>query len=90
MLQTITLPRAPESNAIGAWTTQAAERGLRSAWATIQRGLAATQRLPEPFPSADLTAYWLMAGAKQRAPGFRSLRAIRPRRIGPGRAGWQG
>ena len=41
MLQTITLPRAPESNAIGAWTHQ----------------------LPEPFPSPDVTAYWLIAGA---------------------------
>ena len=89
MLQTITLPRAPESNAIGAWTTQAAERELRSEWATIQRGLAATQQLPEPFPSADPTAYWLIAGATQRAPRFRSLRAW-PRRIGPGRAGSQG
>ena len=67
MLQTITLPRAPESNAIGAWTHQ----------------------LPEPFPSADLTAYWLIAGATQRAPWFRSLRAW-PRRIVPGRAGSQG
>ncbi len=87
MLQTITLTRAPESNAIGAWITQPAERGLRSEWATIQRGLAATQRLPEPFPSADLTAYWLMAGATQRAPWFRSLRATWPRHIGPRRAG---
>jgi hypothetical protein len=67
MLQTITLPRAPESNAIGAWTHQ----------------------LPEPFPSPDPTAYWLIAGATQRAPWFRSLRAW-PRRIGPGRAGSQG
>lgn len=30
MLQTITFPRAPESNAIGAWTSQAVERGPRS------------------------------------------------------------
>ena len=34
MLQTITLLRAPDSNTIGAWTTQAAERELRSEWAT--------------------------------------------------------
>jgi hypothetical protein len=87
MLQTVTLPGAPDSIAVGAWPTQAAEPGLRSAWATIQRALAATQPFPEPFPSADLTAYWLMAGATQPAPWFRSLRATWPRRIGPGRAG---
>jgi hypothetical protein len=87
MLQTIKLPRAPESNAIGGWTTQATERGLRSERSTIQRGLAATQRLPEPFPSADSTAYWLMAGATQRAPWFRSLRVTWPQHIGPRRAG---
>jgi hypothetical protein len=86
MLQTITLLRAPDSNTIGAWTTQAAERELRSEWAAIQRGLAATQLLPEPFPSA----YWLMAGATQRAPWFRSPHATWPRRIGPCRAGSQG
>jgi hypothetical protein len=78
MLPTTKFPRAPESNAIGTWTTQAAERGLRSEWSTIQRGLAATQPLP---------AYWLMAGATQRAPWFRSLRATWPQHIGPRRAG---
>ena len=78
MLQTTKFPRAPESNAIATWTTQAAERGLRSERSTIERGLAATQPLP---------AYWLMAGATQRAPWFRSLRATGPQHIGPRRAG---
>jgi hypothetical protein len=87
MLQTTKFPRAPESNAIGAWTTQATERGLRSEWEAMQRGLAATQPLPKSFPSAAMTAYWLMAGATQRAPWFRSLRATSPQHIGPRRAG---
>ena len=78
MLQTTKFPRAPKGNAIATWTTQAAERGLRSEWSTIQRGLAATQPLP---------AYWLMAGATQRAPWFRSLGATWPQHIGPRRAG---
>jgi hypothetical protein len=80
MLQTTKFPRAPDGNAIGAWTTQATERGLRSEWEAMQRGLAATQPLP---------AYWLMAGATQRAPWFRSLRATGPQHIGPRRAGSQ-
>jgi hypothetical protein len=87
MLQTAKFPRAPESNAIGAWTTQVTERGLRSEWEAMQRGLAATRPLPKSFPPADTTAYWLMAGATQRAPWFRSLRATRPQHIGPARAG---
>ncbi len=87
MLQTITLPRASESNAIGAWTTQAGKRGRRFEWTAIQRDLAATQPLPKNFPSADMTAYWLIAGATQREPWFRSLRAAWPQRIGAGRAG---
>jgi hypothetical protein len=84
MLQTIKFLRAPESNAIGAWVTQ---RGLRSEWEAMQRGLAATQPPPESLPPADMTAYWLMAGATQRAPRFRSLRATWPQHIGPRRAG---
>jgi hypothetical protein len=86
MLQTITLPRASESNAIGAWTIQAGKRGLRSEWTAIQRDWAATQPPPKKFPSADMTAYWLTA-ATQRVPWFRALRAARPQHIGPGRAG---
>jgi hypothetical protein len=86
MLQTTKFPRAPGSNAIGAWSTHATERGLRSEWEAMQRGLAATQ-LPKNFPPADMTAYWLMAGATQRAPWFRSLRATWPQHIGPRRAG---
>jgi hypothetical protein len=78
MLQTTKFPRAPESNAIGAWATQATERGLRSEWEAMQRGLAATQPLP---------AYWVMAGATQQAPWFRSLRATSPQHFGPRRAG---
>jgi hypothetical protein len=87
MLQTTKFPRAPESNAIGAWATQTTERGLRSEWEAMQRGLAATQPLPKSFPPAVMTAYWLMAGATQRAPWFRSLRATGPQHIGPRRAG---
>ena len=86
MLQTTKFPRAPESNAIGTSATQATERGLRSEWEAMQRGLAATQPLPKSFPPADMTAYWLMAGATQRAPWFRSLRATWPQHIGPRRA----
>jgi hypothetical protein len=78
MLQTTKFPRAPESNAIGAWTTQATERGLRSESEAMQRGLGATQPLP---------AYWLMAGTTQRAPWLRSPRATWPQHIGPRRAG---
>lgn len=87
MLQTTKFPRAPESNAIGASATQAIERGLRSEWAVMQRGLAATQPPPKSLPPADMTAYWLMAGETQRAPWFRSLRATWPQGIGPRRAG---
>jgi hypothetical protein len=84
MLQTTQFPRAPESNAIGAGTTQATEPGLRSEWEAMQR---ATQPLPRSFPPADMTVYWLMAGATQRAPWLRSLRATWPQHIGPRRAG---
>jgi hypothetical protein len=86
MLQTITLPRASESNAIGTWPTQPGKRGLTSEWATIQRDLAATQPLPKSLPSAAMTAYWLTA-ATHRVPWFRSLRATWPQHIGPRRAG---
>jgi len=86
MLQTITLPRASESNAIGAWTTQAGKRGRRSEWTAIQRDWAVTQPLPKKFPSADMTAYWLIAGATQREPWFRSRPATWPQGISPGRA----
>jgi hypothetical protein len=86
MLQTTKFPRAPESNAIGTSATQATERGLRSEWEAMQRGLAATQPLLKSFPPPDMTAYWLMAGATQRAPWFRSLRATWPQHIGPRRA----
>jgi hypothetical protein len=87
MLQTTKFPRAPESNPIGTWTTQAAECGLRSEWSTIQRGLAPTQPLPKSFPFAVMTAYWLLAGATQQAPWLRSLRATWPQHVGPRRAG---
>jgi hypothetical protein len=87
MLQTITLPRAPDGTAIGTSTTQATEPGLRSEWSTIQHGLASTQPLPESYPSTDVTAYWLMAGATQRASWFRSRRATWRERIAPNRAG---
>jgi len=87
MLQITKFPRAPESNTIGAWATQATERGLRSEWEAIQRGLAAAQPLPKSFPPADTTVYWMMAGATQRAPWFRSPRATWPQHIGPRRAG---
>ena len=87
MLQTTKFPRAPKGNAIATWTTQAAERGLRSEWSTIQRGLAAAAPLPKSFAPGDMTAYWLMAGATQRAPWFRSLGATWPQHIGPRRAG---
>jgi hypothetical protein len=87
MLQATKFPRAPESNAIGAWASHATERGLRSEWEAMQRGLAAAQPLPKSFPPADMTAYWLMAGATQRAPWFRSLRATWPQHVGPRRAG---
>jgi hypothetical protein len=86
MLQTITLPRASESNAIGAWTTQAGKRGRRFEWTAIQRDLAATQLLPKKFPSTDMTAYWLIAGATQREPWFRSRPATWSQGIGLGRA----
>jgi len=86
MLQTTKFPRAPESNAIGAWASQATERGLRSEWEAMQRGLAAAQPLPKSFPPAGMTAYWLMTGATQQAPWFRSLRATRPQHVGPRRA----
>jgi len=85
MLQTITLPRASDSNAIGAWTIQAGKRGLRE-WTAIQRDLAATQPLPKSLPSADMTAYWLTA-ASQRVPWLRLLRETWPQDIGPRRAG---
>jgi hypothetical protein len=87
MLQTTKFPRAPGSNAIGAWATQATERGLRSEWEAMQRGLAAATQLPKSFAPGDMTAYWLMAGATQRAPWFRSLGATWPQHIGPRRAG---
>jgi len=86
MLQTITLSRASESNAIGAWTTQGGKREPPSEWATIQRDLAATQPLPEKYTSAAMPAYWLTA-ATHRVPWFRSLRATWPQHIGPRRAG---
>jgi hypothetical protein len=87
MLQTTKFPRAPESKAIGTWTTQAAGGGLRSEWAAMQRGLAATQPPPMSFPPAVMTAYWLPAGVTQRAPWLRSLPATWPQHIGPRRAG---
>jgi hypothetical protein len=87
MLQATKFPRAPESNAIGAWASHATERGLRSEWEAMQRGLAAARPLPNSFPPADMTAYWLVAGATQRAPWFRSLRATWPQHVGPRRAG---
>jgi hypothetical protein len=43
MLQTITLPRASESNAIGVWTTRFGKPGLRSEWSTVQSDLAVSQ-----------------------------------------------
>jgi len=87
MLKIITFRRTSESNAIAAWRSQAAQLGLRAERAAIQCDLALMQWSPKSLPSADMTAYWLMAAAEPRVPWYRSLRATGPKRCVPHRVG---